>query len=151
MATGTVSSVSGDVWQLISSQASTSGTSITFSGISGYKKLLLTGQSVSWADNCSSYVLPNNDTTGGNYSGYSSDAGFRWTGTANSQPRAPFFTIDNADKSMPHFVECAAMYSNLFTGNDIYPVASPITSLVISNTGSIAFNGGTVYLYGIPA
>ena len=41
MATSNVSAIDNDVWQLVATNSPTSGTTITFSGLTGYKKYML--------------------------------------------------------------------------------------------------------------
>ena len=109
MAVGTVSGISPeDNWQLISS-VTASGTSHTFSSLTGYKHLWVTGVSIT--KNVSDYVgmRPNNDSTAGDY-------GLEWTGGTSTTilinhttagPSAFSAKIYNIDQAIPHKVDAA--------------------------------------------
>ena len=153
MAVGTVSGiVPEDNWQLITS-VTASGTSITFSSLSGYKHIWIVGQSITKSASVNIGIRPNNDSSAGSYC-------MSWTGgtdtqfliapaTASSQASA--FRIFNIDKSIPHDIE------GEYDPADWIPQAAyvnpvPITSLVVrTSNGSATFTGGTFYVYGIPA
>lgn len=155
MAVGTVSGVDPqDNWQLISS-STPSGTSVTFSSLSGYKHLWVVGKGIT--KSAADYVgmRPNNDTTAGNYATITVSSGVGnkflisgYTGEA----QAFSAKIYDIDKTIPHLVEWG--YSDVSYGlpSDAYVNPVAITSLVIFNQGgSATFSGGTLYLYGIPA
>ena len=67
MAVGTVSALEPNQWQLISTQSATSGTTITFSSLSGYKTYLLTFEGVACASAATIFVRFNSDSTQGKY------------------------------------------------------------------------------------
>jgi hypothetical protein len=153
MATGSVSAIDREEYQLIESKAAT-GTSVTFNAFSGYKHLWLTGKAITKSGSDQIAVRPNNNSTAGNYvagAENGTDTKFLASGgTASSQ--AMSFRIYDVDKTTPKKVSCS--YTYVVPENDqdafIDPVA--VTSLVvITANGSVTFTGGTFYLYGIVA
>lgn len=153
MATGTVSSIDADNWQLISSQAMNGLNTHTFSSLSGYKTywIVAKGLTNSTADNVQ--IRVNGDTSGASYANmWAADgngAGFVVTPSA-ATTRAISFQIDNADKTTPHQVKTNTYASGYpASPGDAYVDPVAITSLTIRTIGSNNFTGGTVYLYGI--
>jgi hypothetical protein len=152
MAVGTVSGITPeDNWQLISS-VTASGTSVTFSSLTGYKHLWITGVGIT--KSVSDYVgmRPNNDSTAGDY-GLGWSAGT--TGTAliastTASAQGVSARIYNIDQAVPHKIE-GTYDSNQWSPADAYVNPVVITSLVIHCYTTASFTGGTLSLYGIPA
>ena len=151
MATGTVSSVTGDVWQLIASNTpTTSPTEIVFSSISGYKTIMVVYKGITTGGTSSLSFKCNADGTTGNYAGGNS------TGTENaiilvnnsSSTRGGFAIVYDVDKSIAHKVDVAVVTNVSTTQAYVNPV--PITSITAYAAGQ-TFTGGTIYLYGIAA
>jgi hypothetical protein len=153
MATGSVSAIDREEWQLIESKAA-SGTSVTFNAFSGYKHLWLTGKGID--KNASTYIAvrPNNDTTAGNYavvraSGVEAD--FLIQGLT-ADPCAASFQIFNVDKTTPKKVNTSYGINIPQNEQDAYIDTVAVTSLVVyTYDGTTTFTGGTFYLYGIVA
>jgi hypothetical protein len=156
MATGTVSSVSGDVWQLIQTTTVTAGqSSITLSSISGYKTIMVSGRLTNTlGSNTTMYVTLNNDQTAGNYIGNNANS-FSISTAAGAAISSFSFRVHDVDKSMPHQVQRELNSSTAFTQFATYFTTSPITSIQIWNDSGLAgaqtWASGTVYWYGIPA
>lgn len=153
MATGNVSAIDREEWQLITSTAAT-GTSVTFNAFSGYKHLWLTGKAITKSGSDGISVRPNNNSTQGNYvSGAEDgkDTRFMISGsTAASQ--AASFKIYDVDKTTPKKVSCSYNYVVPENEHDAFVDPVAVTSLVVyTNGGSVTFTGGTFYLYGIVA
>lgn len=152
MATGSVSAIDREEWQLIESK-SASGTSVTFNAFSGYKHLWLTGKAITKSASDYVAVRPNNNSTAGNYSHMYGVADTKFlTGNSTSTASAISFQIYNVDKTTPKHV--AASYDASVPSNemDAFIDTVAVTSLVVyTNAGSATFSGGTFYLYGIVA
>lgn len=151
MATGTVSTLDPNQWQLVSTVTPTSGTSVTFSSLAGYKKYLIVAKNL-YTSATSNWIMQfNGDTAVGAYTYSSGDIAYFQIGTGNSASpgTAMWAIIDDADKSMPHLVQAKAT-ANTNWYQDYYVTTSAITSILISTAGGTAtFTGGTIYLYGI--
>jgi hypothetical protein len=150
MATGTVSSVTGDVWQLIASNTpTTSPTQIDFSSISGYKTIMVVFKQVNTGASATIAFTCNNDTNTGDY------AGGNTTGTETSirvisnsaGVRGGMAIIYDVDKSVPHSVWVAGDDATRSV-NQGYLEANPITT-ISATAGGQAFTAGTISLYGI--
>ena len=68
MATGSVSALDQDTYQLIATNTTTSGATSTFSGLSGYKKYIIAWEGVTQDTSGNAYLQFNSDT-GNNYFG----------------------------------------------------------------------------------
>lgn len=153
MATGSVSAIDREEWQLIESKSAT-GTSVTFNAFSGYKHLWLTGKAITKNSASHIAVRPNNDTTGMNYAvvrSYGTEAVFLMQDNTAASCAASF-QIFNVDKTTPKKVN--STYNTGVPGNeqDAYIDTVAVTSLVVSNYNDTSiFTGGTFYLYGIVA
>jgi hypothetical protein len=149
MATGTVSSTTGDVWQLITS-VTPSGTEVVLSSIAGYKTLMVVFQKITTGATATLTFQCNADTTN-NYSGGNASntenaiimAG-NTTGT-----RGGFAIIHNVNQAIPHKIETATGLSNA-SNLEAYLEPAAITSIT-AKAGGQTFTGGTIYLYGIAA
>ena len=157
MATGSVSALDQDTWQLIATNTTTSGTTSTFSSLSGYKKYMVTWEGVARASG--GVTLTFNGSTSG-YSGgdilaYSSSqqtshSGIRcaWNGIAGAS--SGFYLIDNVNNGAPKIVK-----GEITDGNDnwiqhisgAWLNTDAITSITFTSGG--AFSAGSMKLYGI--
>jgi hypothetical protein len=156
MAVGQVSSISGDNWQLIATNSPTSGTTTTFSGLSGYKKYILAFSALNSTNNPSDYKVTFNSSS----SGYTSRSESPTSAvTSNEDIRIgrgtaldAYLTIDNANLEVPKIVQGVGSPS----GSDGYLVygawvtASAITSITITISAG-TYNSGSVRLYGVAA
>jgi hypothetical protein len=153
MATGNVSAIDREEWQLIESKSAT-GTSVTFNAFSGYKHLWLTGKAIDKSGSDGISVRPNNNSTQGNYvagADDGTDTRFRVAGTI-AATQAMSFKIYDVDKTTPKQVSCSYAYVVPENEQDAFIDTVAVTSLrVYTNGGSVTFTGGTFYLYGIVA
>ena len=153
MATGLVSGIApGDAWQLIQSTVNSSASNITFTGITGYKKLLIVfsgGANGGSAGNA--YV---NISANGTYYGGSSvlRVNSNWQdGTGGYIPIASYYsdvqgycTIDNADQNGPHLIDVkgtGGIGGGAFTG-------PAISQLTVQHDYSFS-STSRAYLYGL--
>ena len=149
MATGTVSSDTGDNWQLISS-VTPSATEVIFSSISGYKTLMVVFQKITTGATATLTFQCNSDTSN-NYSGgnaSNTENAIIMAGNTTSI-RGGFAIIHNADRAIPHKIETATGLSNA-SNLEAYLEPAAITS-INAKAGGQTFTGGTMYLYGIAA
>lgn len=153
MATGSVSAIDREEYQLIESKAAT-GTSITFNAFSGYKHLWLTGKAITKSGSDNIAVRPNNNSTQGNYvagADNGRDTYFLSSGAA-STAQGMSFRIYDVDKTTPKKVSCSYTYVVPENDHDAFIDTVAVTSLVVfTAAGSVTFTGGTFYLYGIVA
>lgn len=152
MATGTVSSITGDNWQLISSVTPTAAaTEVTFSSLSGYKTIMLSLKDVTSSGGFLSCYF-NGDLTGGDYVGSAANGTGTYIGLASSSAsaRAAFAIINDVNKSIPHRVDVGVWYTQ---GNSIqaWTNPTPITSITVYLDGQTFSGAGTVAIYGIAA
>ena len=162
MATGSVSALDQDTYQLVATNTTTSGSTSTFSSLSGYKKYILTFEGVTLSTNANAVLTFNSSTS--NYYGraalwgentYSGPAGtgipLNYTTYINSMNG--LYVIDNITNGAPRTVK--GIYN---TGNSAgtTPITidggwldtSAITSMVVTlSTGT--FSAGSMKLYGI--
>lgn len=162
MAVGTVSGVNlDDAWQLIATNTPTSGTSTSFTSLSGYKSYMVIWKSVTISDYNYMALRFNDDTTASNYiSAYkvnigsnATGAGIQVTGSATSGksgvciisyansttgPKLTNAFSDEVDQASPQSTGC-------------WVSTSAITSIKFYTKDGATFSAGTVYLYGIPA
>lgn len=159
MAVGTVSSVDGDVWQLIATNTPSAVTSSTFSNISGYKKLMLTYQISTFSASTNLNLRFNNDSTTGNYGStaglYTSAGGARSNnriillGYAIDTEAYGHIVIADTDKTTPKWVERTAG-QQVGYGNGVYFGSSEVSSIIV-NTDATQTMTGTLKLYGVAA
>jgi hypothetical protein len=137
-----------DTWTLIDSRTPTSGSSVSFTGISGYKTLMLSFKSLNTATSSYLVVRINNDNAVGNYAA-GGDSTQLLVGT-NSDVRAGALVIYDANQSAAHKMEYT-----YFDGTTKYPVfytdAVAITRVDLVSREGGTFTAGTVYLHGILA
>jgi hypothetical protein len=151
MAVNTVSSISADTWQLISSSSPTSGTSVSFTSISGYKTLMLAFKGVTTAASSYMIVRLNNDSTAGDYNdGVGTDTSFNIS-TNTSTSRAGAIIIYDVDQAVPHKVEKSSYIASDYPTPVFYTDPVAITRVDLISREASAFTAGTVYLYGIAA
>lgn len=156
MAVGTVSSVSGDIWQLIATNTTTSGTTTTFSGLSGYKKYMAVFNITQSAGD-TFYCRINGSTANKDYNGFFVTAGssranynfggFNLTVSTAQTSKDGSFIITDADKSVPKNVEALGDYYMGY-GKGVWNNTDAITSIVFGNS-TATFTAGTIALYGI--
>ena len=158
MAVGTVSSVDGDVWQLIATNTPSAVTSSTFSSVSGYKKLMITYQIPTLSSSSLIYLRFNGDSTTGNYAG--TNGLFTSAGGARDNTRLPitsyseaeahgYVVIADTNKTTPKRIEDMGG-RQIGYGNGIYFGTSEISSVLVL-TNSTQTMTGTIKLYGIAA
>ena len=160
MATGQVSSLTGDNWQLIATNTPTSGTSTSFTSLSGYNKFRLICSNLAFGGSADLLCRFNSDS-GSNYigsaSGWSSATSNAWStaatlgGNSNTNHYA-FIDIENVDKTFPKKIQGAwgdqaNGYGDVING--IYIGSSAITSISLQDSSGNTISGGTVYLYGL--
>lgn len=162
MASGTVSSIAYDNWQLIQTNSTTSGSSTVFSGLSGYKKYMIVFSATGWSaadtlllrfnSSSSGYINTGTSNRGGVlYNAYNSTAYSGLSGSYGDTQISGYAIIDNV-LTAPKTVT-SSFYSN---GNDsgtvssIWTDTSAITSLTLSGASN-AFNKGSITLYGVAA
>lgn len=161
MATGSVSALDQDTWQLIATNTTTSGSTSTFSSLSGYKEYIIAYEGVSISADGSAKLTFNSNTSnyyGGvhlqNTSGYVENAsnGLKLNYSAKRTLLNGLISIKNVNNGAPKIVEG---YLILQAGDD-YPTnikggwtnTDAITSITIT-TASGTFSAGSMKLYGI--
>jgi hypothetical protein len=150
MATGQVSSITGDTWQLISTTTMAGAASYTVSSLTGYKTLMVAIASVtkSAADNLT--VRFNGDTAVGNYARMGGNFSAFYLTTTTTTTHAAAFTIYDTNQSAPHRLEITG-YTNTTDSAGVYLDPTPITSFTITTDGAATLTGGTIKVYGIAA
>ena len=150
MATGQVSSITGDTWQLISTTTMAGAGSYTVSSLTGYKTLMvaIAGATKSAADNL--VVTFNGDTASGNYARLAGGNPRFYIGTTTTTAHAAAFTIYDTDQSAPHRFETPG-YTGTRSFMGVYLDPTPITSFTITTDGAANLTGGTIKVYGIAA
>jgi hypothetical protein len=157
MATGTVSSISGDNWQLVATNTPTSGTTntTTFSSLSGFKKymvMLKTGQT-----SAGSFYFTINGGSGGGVigggyinkgsQGQANSSGTLVLSDGNTGTMHGGVIIDNTDKPGPKNV---IINGTGGIGGGWLDVNSSVTSITISADTNFTTTP-TFILYGIAA
>jgi hypothetical protein len=158
MATGTVSSINQDNWQLIQTNTVTSGTSVSYS-FSGYKKLMLTWNQVNNGVSAQLYFRLNANS-GAVYSGgawavntantYANTTSLFYMASQVGLPHCGWLTIEDANLSVPKRINGVGEsngYLEKYEGSFLDTTA--ITSMTV--TSGAAFTSGTISLYGIAA
>jgi hypothetical protein len=145
MATGSVSALDQDTWQVVATNTPTSGTTSTFSGLSGYKKYMLV------AENITGTSGELRVTFNGSSSNYINEIYV----TANSKTyiilalgstsASAYMSIDNVNNGGPK-VTFGIDY-NAYEVYGMWNNPDPITSITVTRTQ--AYTGGTLTLYGI--
>ena len=157
MATGTVSSVNYDNWQLIQTNTPTSGTTSSFTSLSGYKKFMLTFNQINTASSAT-YRIRFNSDSGNNYGHTATAAGsyasenssILLLGYVTGGPHSGYVLIDDVLTSSPKRVEVGGSYYVGSGSKGIWLGTSAITSIEFSISTS-SFSSGSISLYGIAA
>jgi hypothetical protein len=157
MAVGQVSSITGEQWQLITTNTPALATSTTFSSLSGYKSYLVLFNSTTVTTNTQIYVDINGGAgagvgnayyfqNSGNSGGTGSGAQIKLTGAVNSAFNG-WFKIDNATSSNVKQLSGGGS-QQLGIGAGWWNHTDPVTSFTFSFDGTIS---GSFALYGIAA
>ena len=167
-----VPSSGGETWTLISSSTPTSGTSVNFTSISGYRKLRLIYRNIMTTGDVTLWVRINGVTTGNEYtstfltlnnvfntelasfigmssvSGQGYHTGFLEFPTANQSVLQTFTGYGTV-----YSVSGGALTNNAtrLNINGTFSTPTTITSLSVSNGTFSGSNTGTIYLYGVTA
>lgn len=153
MAVGTVSSVQQENWQQIATTSPTGVTSVTFSGLTGYKQYLVTVRDITSAAVSFFAFRFNESSSNADYAvgtGVSTIAVY--ITSSDTAGRSTAFTIKNANLSVPHEFEYFTGVTASVERRGMFLQPSPITSitcLLLDATTNIT--GGTITLYGIAA
>lgn len=162
MATGSVSAIDSDVWQLIETKTISGGNTYTFSGLGGaYRKLMIAFDMTS---GYSSYpCLRFNGDSGEKYAGgpFSGD----FAGSSNRE-RTKIFLVsspvydsqfncvmvwNNTDQIAPKCAEFGVSNYAADITNAVYLGTSPVSSVTALCHGGDNFGSGTIKLYGLVA
>ena len=150
MATGQVSSITGDTWQLIATNTPTSGTTTTFSSITGYKELWIIWTGVVGAANTLNMTF-NSTSTG--YSsfvvGWDRSTTAIYLSTDSSTSVHGFVKIKDVNSTTGPKMTEGMEYQNAARTTGVWNNTSAITTITI--TKNSAFTAGTFTLYGIAA
>jgi hypothetical protein len=160
MAVGQVSSLTGDNWQLIATNTPTSGTSTSFTSLSGYRKFRLIWSALAFGSSADLLCRFNSDSTNkyiGAASGYSSSTSKGWSSAATVSGSSisthyGFLDIEDVDKTFPKKMQGAWDNQSVGVGdvlNGIYIGSSAITSISLEDSSGNTISAGTVYLYGL--
>lgn len=154
MATGTVSSVSGEQWQLITTNTPSLATSTTFSSLSGYKSYLVLFNSTTVTSNTNIYVDFNGNVgkvyyyvnAGSNGLGTVTGSQATITAAINSSFNG-WFRVDNASSLNVKQLSSGGN-QQIGSGQGWWNHTDPVTSIKFSFDGTIS---GPFALYGIAA
>ncbi len=160
MATGTVSTLAPNQYQLVATSSPTSGTTVSFTSLAGYKTYLLTFEHMAYAASTTTRVRFNSDSTNGKYASIAvgttsieraDDSCVLVFTSQAAAGNSAFLTIENALQTAPKYVDGATSQNdaNGLLIKGMYFSTSAITSIdiVAGNT----FSSGTINLYGIAA
>ena len=160
MSAGTVSTLAPNQYQLVGTSSPTSGTTVSFTSLSGYKSYLLTFEHMAFAAATNTRVRFNSDSTNGKYVGIAvgttsiergDDAAILVFTSQAAAGNSAFLTIENALQTAPKYIDGATTQNdgNALLIKGMYFSTSAITSIdiVAGNT----FSSGTINLYGIAA
>jgi hypothetical protein len=170
MAVGQVSSLNQDNWQLIGTNSPTSGTSTSFTGLSGYKKYMLVWSPITFTSSTGTRIRATfNADADVNYASVTTDGvtysssstynivtnlGIQLAGAA-AATHTGYLIIDNANLSIPKI--CSGQSYSTDQGyysaiNGVWLPTSVITSIELNRAGgSATISSGTIKLYGIAA
>ena len=162
MATGSVSALDQDTYQLIATNSTTSGSTSTFSGLSGYKQYMIAWENVSQGTNGNAFLRFNSDTADNYFGGM--NLGYT-TSTRNKRDRIKltwddynqtingYLLITNVNNGAPRLVEGLFIDSQENINYQFikggYTPTTAITSIVITAGGAGSFTAGSMKLYGI--
>jgi len=162
MATSNVSALDQDTYQLIATNTTTSGTTSTFSSLSGYKEYLITWNGVSQSSDGSAYLQFNSDT-GTNYFGgvnlgeydgtfQNKSDRIRLNYSSLRTTQSGYISIKNVNNGAPKIVvgTLSGHSENNWQANinGGWLTTDAITSMVFT-TGGGTFSAGSIKLYGI--
>jgi hypothetical protein len=158
MATSSVSALDQDTYQLIQTNTTTSGTTSTFSGLSGYKKYMVAWEGVNRASG--GVTLTFNGSTSNYFGGgylltssqghYNISSGIKCSYNFISGATNGLFIIDNVNNGAPKIVKgelTAATDDWNQTTSGGWLTTDSITSITFTSGG--AFSAGSMKLYGI--
>ena len=160
MATGTVSSLSGDNWQLVATNTPTSGTSTSFTSLTGYRKYRVIWSALTFSGSAVAMLRFNSDSNNnyiGAASGYGTSSSEGWStaaivaGTAGTTHYG-FIDVEDADKTFPKKMQGAWDNQDIGVGdvlNGVYIGSNAITSITLLDSSGNTISSGTVYLYGL--
>lgn len=160
MATGTVSSLSGDNWQLVATNTPTSGTSTSFTSLTGYRKYRVIWSNLSFSGSASLMLRFNSDSNNyyiGAASGFTAATSEGWSTAAILSGYATnshygFIDVEDADKTFPKKMQGVWGDQGYGYGdvlNGIYIGSNAITSITLLDSSGNTISSGTVYLYGL--
>lgn len=149
MATGTVSSISADNWQLISSATPTSGANVSFTSITGYKTLMVAFKNVTSVSNAAPMIRVNSVSTAGVYADVYGNSTAFYLAYSTTGAKAGAIIIYDADKAVPHYVLKSSYDATVPDPNAWFTDPVAVTQLDLTANTGVGFSGGTVYLYGI--
>lgn len=156
MAVGTVTGLEpSDNWQIISTNTVTTGSTTSFTGLSGYKKLMVTFKGITLNTSGWLYLRFNSDSTANNYGSttglYTTAGGNRsadsilLNGLADTSMTG-YAVFNSTDKTTPKFLESIGGTAVGY-GNGIYLGTSAINAVEVF-TGA-QYTAGSISLYGI--
>jgi hypothetical protein len=166
MAVGQVSSTNYDNWQLIATNTTTSGTTSSFTGLSGYKKYLVTIEGVvfasstqltmtfnsSTANYVSSFAAENQSTTARYPTSASTNLRLAATSTNSFKGLVQIDNILAGPKLVTLNLIAHGTGDDIVQGTGFWNDTAAITQInFTSSGGSTAFTAGTISLYGIAA
>lgn len=163
----------GASWSLVASAATTSGTTVTISGLSGYDKLYFMAAGTSFASNAGAMKMTFNSDTGTNYV----NVGFTNSATTTYNDYLQGSSMNLQSLTYVYFSEPVTANTNsgnlLMSGcngtgfkqfqlmaaghanggtqmylNGIYKGTSVISSVSLTSTNAATFDAGTLYVYG---
>ena len=145
MATSNVSALDQDTWQLVATNSPTSGTTSTFSSLSGYKKYMLVAENVT-GSNAELRVTFNGSTTGyiGTVLGYANSTTYLFLTLSNTTNHG-YLIIENVNNGGPKLT--TGLDYNAYVPTGMWTNTADITSITV--TRSSAYTGGTIKLFGI--
>lgn len=161
MATGSVSAIDQDNWQLISTTSFNGSSQYTLAtGLAGYKSLMVVWKAVSKSNNSKAMVQFNADTTSGNYSSTS-----WWTETTNiswvrngmaisssadfSTDEGGYAIFDNCNTSTLPVITRDAGGQGVSGAKGLWFGYTPVTSVNFRSQSGQEWNEGTVKLFGL--
>jgi len=159
MATSNVSALDQDTWTLIATNTTTSGSTSTFSGLSGYKKYMVAWEGVSRTTSGAPVLTFNGSTSNywggvillysGNYQ--TGKAGIRCSWSTFIAENNGSFIIENANNNGPKIVTGGLVHLADEWQQDVkggWNTIDPITSITFT-TASGTWSAGSMKLYGI--
>ena len=145
MATSSVSALDQDTYQLVGTNTPTSGTTSTFSSLSGYKKYILVAEDVT-GSSAELRVTFNGSSTGyvGIIVATANTKTFVYLSVGSTNSSA-YIIIDNVNNGGPKIIK--GIEHNAYVTEGMWNNTADITSITVTRTS--AYTGGTLKLYGI--